>query len=593
MTSIYNDYFGLRESPFSIAPNPQYLYMSDRHREALAHLMYGIQGDGAFILLSGEVGTGKTTICRCLLEQIPNQVDTAFILNPKLTASELLAAACDDLKIDYPENASIKVLTDQINAYLLEAHANNRRTVLIIDEAQNLSIEVLEQLRLLTNLETNQRKLLQIILLGQPELLEILSQPELRQLSQRITARFHLDALNRDEISAYIKHRLVVAGAKGTFFPKPAIDRIYKISQGIPRIINLICDRSLLGAYSEGELQVGPKIVGKAATEILGKTSRLVIDWRRIAITAIAMLALVLIGFTFIISSEERPRSDTETNFTPVAPVDSKDPPSKEPGGPSAESIAAQQEPFKEIKPPVNDAAITSDAFIRIDPPKKDSLEPRGQIMMSTRDAGEPDPGNYTTLSLVRGHDFAGDALIDLLELWGIDSTNRESATCDQVSKIGLFCFSSIAGLNEMNDYDRPAVIKLTDQWFTLKQLSRASAKLQVGDTTYQVRITELLDAWSGNFTLLWRAPPGNPAPLSKGDRGPAVDWLVDRLAMINGQPSPSRPGYIFDDHLESKVKQFQLSTGLSPDGIAGIKTWIKINDADVANTPRLDGIDI
>ena len=259
MTSIYNDYFGLKESPFSIAPNPQYLYMSDRHREALAHLMYGIQGDGAFILLSGEVGTGKTTICRCLLEQIPNQVDTAFILNPKLTAAELLAAACDDLKIDYPENASIKVLTDQINAYLLEAHARDRRTVLIIDEAQNLSIEVLEQLRLLTNLETNQRKLLQIILLGQPELLGLLSRPELRQLSQRITARFYLDALNRDEISAYIKHRLVVAGAKGTFFPKPAIDRIYKISQGIPRIINLICDRSLLGTYSEGELQSKPK----------------------------------------------------------------------------------------------------------------------------------------------------------------------------------------------------------------------------------------------------------------------------------------------------------------------------------------------
>ena len=200
MTSIYNDYFGLKESPFSIAPNPQYLYMSDRHREALANLMYGIQGDGAFILLSGEVGTGKTTICRCLLEQIPTQVDTAFILNPKLTAAELLAAACDDLKISYPQGATIKVLTDCINAYLLEAHANDRRTVLIIDEAQNLSIEVLEQLRLLTNLETNQRKLLQIILLGQPELLVLLAKPELRQLSQRITARFHLNALNRDEI---------------------------------------------------------------------------------------------------------------------------------------------------------------------------------------------------------------------------------------------------------------------------------------------------------------------------------------------------------------------------------------------------------
>ncbi len=291
--SLYSDHFGLRESPFSIAPNPEYLYMSDRHREALAHLTYGIQGDGAFILLSGEVGTGKTTVCRCLLEQMPNKVDTAFILNPKLTSQELLAAACDDLSISYPENASIKTLTDSINAHLLETHARDRRTILIIDEAQNLSIEVLEQLRLLTNLETNKRKLLQIILLGQPELLHVLAKPELRQLSQRITARFHLDALTREEVTAYIRHRLGVAGAKGNFFSKRAIDRIFKLSAGIPRVINLICDRSMLGAYSEGEMQVTPSIVDKAAGEILGPRGTSPMDWRRIAIASTTCLALI------------------------------------------------------------------------------------------------------------------------------------------------------------------------------------------------------------------------------------------------------------------------------------------------------------
>lgn len=578
MTSIYNDYFGLKESPFSIAPNPQYLYMSDRHREALAHLMYGIQGDGAFILLSGEVGTGKTTICRCLLEQIPNQVDTAFILNPKLTAAELLAAACDDLKIDYPENASIKVLTDQINAYLLEAHARDRRTVLIIDEAQNLSIEVLEQLRLLTNLETNQRKLLQIILLGQPELLGLLSRPELRQLSQRITARFYLDALNRDEISAYIKHRLVVAGAKGTFFPKPAIDRIYKISQGIPRIINLICDRSLLGTYSEGELQVSPKIVTKAAKEILGTEPSPVIDWRSLAIAAMVVLVVVTVGFTFFISTEETPAAKAR-------PAVETSPPAQTSNLQPKTEIVVQPAPV--ISPRVQATQVQQE--IRIDPPQS-IPQPEELLITPPASLAQTAFDEYTALALIRGHDRAGAALNDLLQLWGVDFADPDSATCDLAETIGLFCFSSIAGLNEMNDFDRPVVINLANQWFTLEQLNRTHAALKVGNTVHQVGITELLDAWSGNFTLLWRAPPGYKAPLSKGDRGPAVDWLVNRLAIINDRTSPTSPGYIFDGELEAQVRQFQLTTGLTPDGIAGVKTWIKINDADDITMPRLNG---
>ncbi|MDG1113654.1 MAG: AAA family ATPase [Pseudomonadales bacterium] len=578
MTSIYNDYFGLKESPFSIAPNPQYLYMSDRHREALAHLMYGIQGDGAFILLSGEVGTGKTTICRCLLEQIPTQVDTAFILNPKLTAAELLAAACDDLKISYPQGATIKVLTDCINAYLLDAHANDRRTVLIIDEAQNLSIEVLEQLRLLTNLETNQRKLLQIILLGQPELLGLLAKPELRQLSQRITARFHLNALNRDEISAYIKHRLVVAGAKGTFFTKPAIDRIYKISQGIPRIINLVCDRSLLGTYSEGELQVTPKIVAKAALEILGPETQAIPNWRMIAIASIGSL-LVLAGFLILtLTGESEPsvaQGQPAVQQNTVAPI--------------AESIKTRDDQtvdsFAYVAPRTQQSLEIAEPM-RVQPFEEALSAPTTISKSYANQASE----SLTSLSLIRGHDIAGAALNDLLQLWGVDFTDPDSASCELAETIGLFCFSSIAGLNEMNDFDRPVVINLKNQWFTLIELDRDRASLKVGSTTHQVRVTELLDAWSGNFTLLWRAPPGYKAPISMGDRGPAVDWLVNRLQVINDRTGPTTPGYVFDGELEVQVKQFQLTTGLTPDGIAGVKTWIKINDADDIDTPRLDG---
>ena len=220
--TMYKEYFGLKEPPFSIAPDPNYLYMSDNHREALAHLLYGINSDNGFVLLTGDVGTGKTTVCRCLLQQLPENSNIAFILNPKVTVDELLATICDELGIGYPKgNSSNKVFIDNINAYLIDANTKGRRTVVIVEEAQNLSPEVLEQIRLLTNLETNQRKLLQIIMLGQPELNLLLSRPELRQLKQRITARYHLGPLTKQELAAYVLHRLSVAGVDRKLFPAP------------------------------------------------------------------------------------------------------------------------------------------------------------------------------------------------------------------------------------------------------------------------------------------------------------------------------------------------------------------------------------
>lgn len=270
---MYNEYFGFKESPFSIAPDPRYLFMSEQHREALAHLMYGLNSDGGFVLLTGEVGTGKTTVCRCLLEQVPDNFAIAFIFNPKLTVQELLATICDEFRIQYPEDtASIKVFIDLINAYLLDSHAKGRKAVLIIDEAQNLSADVLEQLRLLTNLETNQRKLLQIMLIGQPELRDKLSRPQLRQLSQRIIARYHLAALSQKDISAYVSHRLSVAGLQDQLFTDSVLNRLYRLSGGVPRLINVLCDRALLGAYVQNNNQVNTSTLTKAAHEVLGKS---------------------------------------------------------------------------------------------------------------------------------------------------------------------------------------------------------------------------------------------------------------------------------------------------------------------------------
>ena len=269
---MYCEYFGLTEAPFSIAPDPRYLYMSERHREALAHLLFGLNSDGAFILLTGDVGTGKTTVSRCLLEQIPDDTNLALVLNPKVSARELLQTICDELGVYYCKaSSSIKDHVDLINGFLLSSHAQGRKTVVLIEEAQNLELDVLEQLRLLTNLETNERKLLQIILLGQPEFLDVLDRPELSQLAQRITARYHLKPLNFDEMLSYVGHRLAVAGSRQPLFKKSALKKLYKISCGVPRVINVICDRALLGSYVQNKTQVDIGTLQNAAREVLGE----------------------------------------------------------------------------------------------------------------------------------------------------------------------------------------------------------------------------------------------------------------------------------------------------------------------------------
>jgi general secretion pathway protein A len=270
---MYAPYFGLSHEPFSIAPDPRYLYMSERHREALAHLLYGVGGGGGFVLLTGEIGTGKTTVCRCFLEQIPPATDVAYIFNPKLTALELLQSVCDEFHIAVPrkDGATAKDWLDPLNAYLLQAHAGGRNSVLVIDEAQNLSADVLEQLRLLTNLETSERKLLQIILIGQPELRTLLARPELEQLAQRVIARYHLDALTTQETVHYVRHRLEVAGlSRALPFEPRALALVHRLTGGVPRRINLLCDRALLGAYARSEAAVTPAVVRQAAHEVFG-----------------------------------------------------------------------------------------------------------------------------------------------------------------------------------------------------------------------------------------------------------------------------------------------------------------------------------
>ena len=267
---MYLSYFGLSEKPFSIAPNPQYLFLSERHKEALAHLTYGLGEAGGFVLLTGEVGTGKTTLTRSLQEQLPENTQVALIHNPALSQLELLASICDEFHIVYDEqNATLKTLTDAIKKHLEANHQAGGHTILIIDEAQLLAPDVLEQLRLLTNIETNHKKLLQIVLVGQPELQALLKRNELRQLAQRITARYHLLPLTEGQTFAYVKHRLYVAGCDRGLFSNDALKTIHLVTAGIPRLVNLLCERCLMGAFSKQLTMIDSDIVMRSAQEAL------------------------------------------------------------------------------------------------------------------------------------------------------------------------------------------------------------------------------------------------------------------------------------------------------------------------------------
>ncbi len=528
---MYTDHFGLTEAPFSIAPNPQYLFMSSRHRDALAHLLYGVQSDGGFILLTGEVGTGKTTLCRCLLQQVPTDVDTAFVLNPRVTVTELLATVCDEFGIAYPADASVKALVDKLNEFLLECHASNRKAVLIIDEAQNLSRDLLEQLRLLTNLETNERKLLQIILLGQPELLEMLENRDLRQFSQRITARFHLEALTQPETEDYIAHRMSIAGGSGRVFSKAAMKKVFRISKGIPRVINLICDRSLLGTYVEDRLEVTPAIVGKAAKEVLGLEQR---RRRNTAPVFAAAAAVVLfaLGFLMMQPVEEQP------------------------------IITATQE--------------------------HQDQEPVAAPEQST-------PAPEKPLPPLRGHPFIVDAYHDLFALWGSAFEDRETHPCELAESIGLQCLTESLSIAELQTIDRPVIVELgtaslSGRYMTISKLDKTEVVLFAASEEVILSHDQFNRLYNGEAHMVWRMPPDYQAPLKNGDTGAAVDWLVVQLSLIEGDIPPLDTGFTYNEIIEARVRDFQMNVGLNPSGVVDPMTWIHINSVEAISIPTLSG---
>jgi general secretion pathway protein A len=267
---VYQEYYGMTEAPFDITPNPRFLFYSAKHREAYNHLLYGIRERKGFVQMTGEVGAGKTTLCRALLEHLDEQYSTALILNPVLSPDEMMKAIAAEFHL--PVNGLDRLDTlAVINDFLLRQVDDGKESVLIIDEAQDLTDDLLEQVRLLSNLETDNRKLLQIVLMGQPELRDRINNPRLRQLRQRITVRYHLRPLSRFEVNQYVQHRLQVSGANGEpYFTGPALWRIFRYSQGIPRLVNAVCDKALLAGYVRQIGRIDFGMVGNAIRELEG-----------------------------------------------------------------------------------------------------------------------------------------------------------------------------------------------------------------------------------------------------------------------------------------------------------------------------------
>lgn len=558
---MYYDFFGFREPPFSIAPDPRYLYLSERHKEALAHLMYGVQGQGGFIVITGEVGTGKTTVSRCFIENVPDHVDIALILNPRLSARELLAAICDELGIDYPANATIKPLVDCINQHLLEAHARGRHQVLMIDEAQNLSADVLEQLRLLTNLETAEKKLLQIVLLGQPELQELLERPELRQLNQRVTARYHLDALEKDELPAYLHYRLGVAGVKVDLFTPAAVRVLYRKSSGVPRLINLISDRALLGAYAEGVHLIEPKHIRLAAREMgLGEGSRssrkTIPPALRYLTMVAAVAALAVLGLAFL-----------ETERAPVA-VD------------TVPRALADESEVIDARPQEVVAAIS------------------GEIRREEPASTEPVAADRTPFLFSEHALSTAQAYRQLFTLWGESWDQRSTPfACDFAAEVGLRCLHRQGSRRSLEDLDHPAVLELRDargdrRYVTLAALDGDKATILGQDGPVSVSFEDLQGFWFGQFSIIWRLPPYMQDQAVQGAGASEGVWLSARMMQLVSLHTSDNLEQDRVSRLvrEQQVRWYQELKGLEPDGVVGAMTLIQMsNDLDT-DIPRLSG---
>ncbi|PNH81732.1 ExeA family protein [Vibrio diazotrophicus] len=528
---MYQQFFGLAELPFSIVPNSRYLYLSQRHQEAISHLQEGLGDGGGFAMLTGEVGTGKTTVAKAILDNLPANTQAGFILNPTFSEQELLEAICDEFSVSYGKKATLKKLSQALNQFLLEKHADGIQVLLIIDEAQHLAPDVLEQLRLLTNLETDSRKLLKVLLIGQPELQQKLQLPQLRQLAQRITGRYHLLPLDEVETAHYIRFRLQQAGGDGNLFSNKCAKWIARETHGIPRLINLVCDNSLKGAFKAGEKELGLERVKWACQQVMSFQST--VYQRSDAKPSSPRFPFVAVTCSLIGLS----LAAASTYWLP----------------PIINEQVAHYWPVPEAKTALQETVFpkqVEDALIQAE--------------------------NLST------------ALRALYAVWGYKASVIDTF-CQSDSSSLLQCMPSQGDWQTLSQLNMPVVLTLEvdnkPSYAVLYRLNGDELELLVNDEHIRIDKQWISPLWNGEFHLTWQA--SFKQTLKSGMKGQEIALLDRKLSQILGEPE--RETQVFDDEVKRKVSLFQRWQNMHVDGIAGEQTLRRLELLTQQDAPKLD----
>ena len=576
--TVYLDYFGRQQPPFSITPDPGYVYLSRRHEDALAHLLYGIGrgGSGGFVQLTGEVGTGKTTLCRCLLEQIPEHTQIALILNPMLSPRDLLQAICDELGIDYQRDFSSRELVNALNAFLLQAHARGERVVLVIDEAQNLQPEALEQVRLLTNLETNTDKLLQIILLGQPELRELLASAGLRQLAQRITARYHLQPLDADETVAYVKHRLNVAGRHQPLFTRDGYKALYSLSGGVPRLINIYADRALMGAYARDAEKVTGSIVREACAEVGQLRTHHELHYLLPGVVAASLLLLLVAGWWLRSDSGDTlladDASDASADVQSGVAVDSVDsaPAESDSAGGSGGSTGDLPDAASASNPNAVAAAVTDAGADYTALPDWINRAASNGIWQRWAQLWRSEAA---VLQSVCGEDDA-----DNFNASNNDQRSADTAVPGQAGDENrFFCTTVYGNWGRIRQLQLPVVLllqtanRMAELPLLIESINNDQALVNNGIESRRVALALLSPLWqNGQFTAVC---PGRTNAWKLGDRAAEISTLKQQAAALSLQAYSGAVDRQYDQEFAEWVGRFQLRNGLQVDRVLGPET--------------------